>query len=193
MCLRRGFWGRVCVFVGFIFEGARRRHEQPTTNQTTNQTKTNNQPNTQTTTQTQPHTHNSLHASGIQVILDVVYNHTAELDDKHPYTISFRGIDAQTYYMVDTAAYVQVRGVWMGVGSVLLLVCVCVGVWVEGWVVVLRRLFGPPSTRSSSPRRRPAPNTPAQTNTPPCPAPPPNTHTHARACSCSTTAGAATR
>lgn len=31
-----------------------------------------------------------LHAAGIQVILDVVYNHTAELDDKHPYTISFR-------------------------------------------------------------------------------------------------------
>ena len=31
-----------------------------------------------------------LHAKGIQVILDVVYNHTAELDDKHPYTISMR-------------------------------------------------------------------------------------------------------
>jgi isoamylase len=31
-----------------------------------------------------------LHARGIQVILDVVYNHTAELDDANPYTISFR-------------------------------------------------------------------------------------------------------
>jgi len=31
-----------------------------------------------------------LHNADIQVILDVVYNHTAELDDKHPYTISFR-------------------------------------------------------------------------------------------------------
>ena len=31
-----------------------------------------------------------LHNAGIQVILDVVYNHTAELDDKHPYTISMR-------------------------------------------------------------------------------------------------------
>jgi hypothetical protein len=31
-----------------------------------------------------------LHSAGIEVILDVVYNHTAELDDKHPYTISFR-------------------------------------------------------------------------------------------------------
>lgn len=26
------------------------------------------------------------------MILDVVYNHTAELDDKHPYTISFRWV-----------------------------------------------------------------------------------------------------
>jgi isoamylase len=31
-----------------------------------------------------------LHARGIQVILDVVYNHTAELDDENPYTIHFR-------------------------------------------------------------------------------------------------------
>jgi hypothetical protein len=31
-----------------------------------------------------------LHNAGIQVILDVVYNHTAELDDKHPYLLSMR-------------------------------------------------------------------------------------------------------
>ncbi|KAK9116253.1 hypothetical protein Sjap_015200 [Stephania japonica] len=35
----------------------------------------------------------SLHAAGIKVILDVVYNHTNEADDRHPYTTSFRGID----------------------------------------------------------------------------------------------------
>lgn len=29
----------------------------------------------------------------IQVILDVVYNHTNEADDANPYTTSFRGID----------------------------------------------------------------------------------------------------
>lgn len=29
----------------------------------------------------------------MQVILDVVYNHTNEADDKYPYTTSFRGID----------------------------------------------------------------------------------------------------
>ena len=40
-----------------------------------------------------------------------MYNHTAELDDKHPYTLSFRGLDAMTYYMVDPSAYVQVSSV----------------------------------------------------------------------------------
>eukprot|EP00879_Flechtneria_rotunda_P016955 GHRR01017751.1.p1 GENE.GHRR01017751.1~~GHRR01017751.1.p1 ORF type:complete len:654 (+),score=196.97 GHRR01017751.1:803-2764(+) len=49
----------------------------------------------------------TLHKAGIQVILDVVYNHTAELDDKHPYLISMRGIDNVTYYMVDTSQFVQ--------------------------------------------------------------------------------------
>ncbi|KAJ0525348.1 putative isoamylase [Helianthus annuus] len=43
----------------------------------------------------------ALHLAGIEVILDVVYNHTNEADDKHPYTTSFRGIDNKTYYMVD--------------------------------------------------------------------------------------------
>lgn len=31
-----------------------------------------------------------LHAAGVEVLLDVVYNHTAEADDKDPYLISFR-------------------------------------------------------------------------------------------------------
>src|SRR5205823_4141998 len=39
----------------------------------------------------------ALHAAGIEVILDVVYNHTAEGDEKGP-TLSFRGIDNSTYY-----------------------------------------------------------------------------------------------
>lgn len=32
-------------------------------------------------------------SSSVQVILDVVYNHTNEADDAYPYTTSFRGID----------------------------------------------------------------------------------------------------
>ena len=38
-----------------------------------------------------------LHAAGVEVILDVVYNHTAEGDENGP-TLSFRGLDNATYY-----------------------------------------------------------------------------------------------
>ena len=40
-----------------------------------------------------------LHKNGIEVILDVVFNHTAEGNEKGPY-ISYRGIDNKTYYML---------------------------------------------------------------------------------------------
>ena len=39
------------------------------------------------------------HAAGIEVILDVVYNHTAE-GNEHGYTFSFRGFENSTYYML---------------------------------------------------------------------------------------------
>jgi isoamylase len=39
----------------------------------------------------------TLHAAGIEVILDVVYNHTGE-GDHHGPTLSFRGIDNHVYY-----------------------------------------------------------------------------------------------
>ncbi len=41
----------------------------------------------------------SLHAEGIEVILDVVYNHTAEGNQMGP-TLSWRGIDNASYYML---------------------------------------------------------------------------------------------
>ena len=41
-----------------------------------------------------------LHAAGIEVILDVVFNHTAESDHLGP-TISFRGLDNASYYRLD--------------------------------------------------------------------------------------------
>jgi isoamylase len=40
------------------------------------------------------------HEAGIEVILDVVFNHTAELDHLGP-TLCFRGIDNSTYYMLE--------------------------------------------------------------------------------------------
>ena len=39
----------------------------------------------------------ALHAEGLEVILDVVYNHTAEGNERGP-TLSFRGIDNEGYY-----------------------------------------------------------------------------------------------
>jgi glycogen operon protein len=39
----------------------------------------------------------ALHAAGLEVILDVVYNHTAEGNEQGP-TLSFRGIDNSSYY-----------------------------------------------------------------------------------------------
>jgi len=42
----------------------------------------------------------ALHRAGIEVILDVVFNHTAEGDQRGP-TLSFRGVDNSTYYILD--------------------------------------------------------------------------------------------
>ena len=54
----------------------------------------------------------SLHAAGLEVILDVVYNHTAEGNHLGP-TIAFRGIDNKAYYRVvegDEAHYMDYTG-----------------------------------------------------------------------------------
>ncbi len=45
-----------------------------------------------------------LHRNGIEVMLDVVFNHTAEGNENGPY-ISFRGIDNRTYYMLTPEGY----------------------------------------------------------------------------------------
>jgi isoamylase len=42
----------------------------------------------------------TLHSAGLEVILDVVYNHTGEGNQLGP-TLSFRGIDNSTYYWLD--------------------------------------------------------------------------------------------
>jgi glycogen operon protein len=56
----------------------------------------------------------ALHAAGIEVILDVVYNHTAESGPLGP-TLSFRGLDDRGYYKrvdpeVDPGTYWDVTG-----------------------------------------------------------------------------------
>jgi isoamylase len=53
----------------------------------------------------------ALHRAGIEVILDVVFNHTAEGDHRGP-TLSFRGLDNSTYYILeqDRSQYANYSG-----------------------------------------------------------------------------------
>jgi glycogen debranching enzyme GlgX len=63
----------------------------------------------------------SLHAAGLEVILDVVFNHTAESDEAGP-TLSFRGIDNASYYRLpadNPAGYEN----FSGCGNTLNLAC----------------------------------------------------------------------
>ena len=46
---------------------------------------------------------NAIHDAGLEVLLDVVYNHTGESDEFGP-TLAYRGIDNQAYYRTDPAA-----------------------------------------------------------------------------------------
>lgn len=57
----------------------------------------------------------ALHRAGIEVILDVVFNHSAELDVEGP-TLSLRGIDNQSYYwLTERGEYHN----WTGCGNAL--------------------------------------------------------------------------
>ncbi|MBE2896943.1 glycogen debranching protein GlgX [Pasteurellaceae bacterium HPA106] len=57
----------------------------------------------------------TLHQAGIEVILDVVFNHTADSDAKQP-TLSQRGIDNKNYYWLDEQGRYHN---WTGCGNVL--------------------------------------------------------------------------
>ena len=51
----------------------------------------------------------ALHYAGIEVILDVVFNHTSEGDERGP-TLCFRGIDNAIYYLLKDGAYLNYSG-----------------------------------------------------------------------------------
>jgi glycogen operon protein len=55
---------------------------------------------------------NAIHDAGMEVILDIAFNHTGESDSHGP-TLSFRGLDNQAYYRLephDPAAYINDTG-----------------------------------------------------------------------------------
>ncbi|ARD18498.1 glycogen debranching protein GlgX [Edwardsiella piscicida] len=78
---------------------------------------------------------NALHRAGIEVILDVVFNHTAELDERGP-MVSLRGIDNRSYYWRNGQGALEN---WSGCGNTLRLtkthsvqwVMDCLRYWVE--------------------------------------------------------------
>ncbi len=51
----------------------------------------------------------ALHLAGIEVILDVVFNHTSEGNERGP-ALCFRGIDNSIYYLMDKGAYLNYSG-----------------------------------------------------------------------------------
>jgi isoamylase len=59
-----------------------------------------------------------LHAAGLEVILDVVFNHTAEGDEQGP-TLCFRGFDNGAYYRLgdDRSRYVDLTGTGNTLGT----------------------------------------------------------------------------
>ncbi|MBX3162362.1 MAG: glycogen debranching protein GlgX [Deltaproteobacteria bacterium] len=61
-----------------------------------------------------------LHRAGIEVILDVVYNHTVEGNETGP-TVSLRGVDNATYYALTGSPEQPARGYqdWAGCGNSL--------------------------------------------------------------------------
>jgi glycogen operon protein len=59
----------------------------------------------------------ALHAAGVEVLLDVVYNHSGETDEWGP-TLSLRGIDNATYYHLDPEDLRKYTN-WTGCGNCL--------------------------------------------------------------------------
>ena len=51
----------------------------------------------------------ALHRAGLEVILDVVYNHTAEGDHRGP-MLAFRGLDNASYYRLEADRRAAVVG-----------------------------------------------------------------------------------
>ena len=78
----------------------------------------------------------ALHRAGIEVILDVVFNHSAELDLYGP-TLSLRAVDNAAYYWLDEGGDYQN---WTGCGNTLQLSNPAVTDWVVDCLCFWRRI-----------------------------------------------------
>ncbi len=79
----------------------------------------------------------AMHQAGIEVIIDVVFNHTAEGDHTGP-TLSFRGLENRTYYILsypDQTFYADYSGtgnsVWGNHSVVRRMIIDCLRYWVQ--------------------------------------------------------------
>ena len=98
----------------------------------------------------------TLHAAGIEVILDVVYNHTAEGNHLGP-TLSFRGIDNASYYRLvpdDPRFYMDYTGTGNTLNAVhpqvLQLIMDSLRYWVRRCTSMASASTSPPPWRASS-------------------------------------------
>jgi glycogen operon protein len=106
----------------------------------------------------------ALHRAGIEVILDVVFNHTAEGDQRGP-TLSFRGIDNPSYYILEEGGSRYAN--YSGCGNTLnanhpvvrRMIVDCLRYWVEHMHVDGFR-FDLASILARDPSGRPLPNPP---------------------------------
>ena len=100
----------------------------------------------------------ALHAAGLEVILDVVYNHTSEGNGMGP-MLSFKGIDNPTYYRLvedDPRYYMDYTGTGNTLNArhpqTLKLIVDSLRYWAQG--DARRRLSGSTSPRRSRAARR---------------------------------------
>ncbi|HEX7136496.1 MAG TPA: glycogen debranching protein GlgX [Vicinamibacterales bacterium] len=106
----------------------------------------------------------ALHRAGIEIILDVVFNHTAEDDHTGP-TYSFRGLDNRAYYILeaDRSRYANYSGCGNTLNAnhpvVRRMIVDCLKYWVESMHVDGFR-FDLASILSRDPSGRPLPNPP---------------------------------
>jgi glycogen operon protein len=106
----------------------------------------------------------ALHRAGIEVILDVVFNHTAEGDHRGP-TLCFRGLDNRAYYILEAGGSTYAN--YTGTGNTLnanhpivrRLIVDSLRYWVEAMHVDGFR-FDLASILSRDPSGRPMPNAP---------------------------------